>query len=55
MTIDRVEFDLQQFLVQYETIKSNFDNDLDLLERDIANIERAVQIKVCHSLIHSLR
>jgi hypothetical protein len=51
MTIDRVEFDLQQFLAHYETIKSNFDNDLDILERDIANIERSVQLKVRNPFI----
>jgi len=51
MTIDRVEFDLQQFLAQYQTIKTNFDNELDFLERDIATIERSVQIKVCHSFV----
>jgi len=27
-------------------VKTNFDNDLDLIERDIAHIERLVQIKV---------
>lgn len=47
MTLDRVEFDLKQFLQQYHTIKMNLENDLDLLERDIANIEHSVTIKVC--------
>lgn len=46
MTLDRVEFDLQQFLHQYQTIKTTLENDLDLLERDIANIERSTAIKV---------
>lgn len=45
--MDRVEYDLKQFLEQYEKNKNNFENDLDLIERDIANIERLVQIKVC--------
>ncbi|CAF4067400.1 unnamed protein product, partial [Rotaria sp. Silwood2] len=45
MTIDRVEYDLQQFIQQYEKLKDNINNDLDLIERDIANIERLIQIK----------
>ncbi|CAF0847061.1 unnamed protein product [Rotaria sordida] len=45
MTIDRVEYDLKQFLQQYEKLKDNINNDLDLIERDIANIERLIQIK----------
>jgi hypothetical protein len=47
LTINRVENDLKKFIQQYENIKNNFDSDLDLIERDIANIERLVQIKVC--------
>jgi hypothetical protein len=46
MTIDRVEYDLKNFIEQYEKTKNNFENDLDLIERDIANIERLIQIKV---------
>jgi hypothetical protein len=48
MTLNRVDNDLKQFLEQYEKNKDNFENDLDLIERDIANIERLIQIKVCH-------
>ncbi|CAF1012011.1 unnamed protein product [Rotaria sp. Silwood1] len=45
MTIDRVEYDLTQFIQQYEKLKDNFNNDLDLIERDITNIERLIQTK----------
>lgn len=51
MTLDRVECDLKQFLQQYHTIKKTLENDLDLLERDIANIERSTTIKV-RSFLH---
>ncbi|CAF0957414.1 unnamed protein product [Adineta steineri] len=44
ITINRVEKDLQQFIEQYKKIKVNFDNDLDVVERDIANCERLVHI-----------
>ena len=42
----RVEEDLRQFIVQYEHVKENFDQDLDMLERDLATMERLIQIKV---------
>ena len=45
--MDRVEDDLKQFIEQYERSKDHFDNDLDLIERDIAQIERTIEIKVC--------
>ena len=53
MTLDRVEFDLKQFLQQYQTIKKTLENDLDVLERDIANIERSTTIKVRSSPLYS--
>jgi hypothetical protein len=46
MVIDRVEYDLKQFFEHYEQRKTDFHNDLDLIERDLANIERLIQIKV---------
>ena len=42
----RVEEDLRQFIAQYEHVKENFDQDLDVLERDLATMERLIQIKV---------
>lgn len=49
-TMDRVEKDFQQFLDQYERSKDHVDHDLDLFERDIAQIERHIQIEVRHWL-----
>ena len=51
LTINRVESDLKKFVEQYEQIRLNFENDLDFIERDIANIERLIQIKVCRKKI----
>lgn len=49
-TIDRVENDFRQFLEQYERSKDHVDHDLDLFERDLAQIERTVQMKVIFNL-----
>ena len=50
----RVEEDLRQFIAQYEHVKENFDQDLDMLERDLATMERLIQIKVGVRLLAEL-
>lgn len=50
LTINRVELDLKQFLQQYEQLKNSFNNDLDLIEHDLADIETLIQIKVCNKI-----
>jgi ribosomal protein S17E len=52
--MNRVEHDLQQFIEQYECLKSDFDHNLDLIERDIAQIDRTIQNNVCSCSMKNL-